>query len=258
MTLAYARRGLIGLLAPQANTTVEPECAIMCQPGCGLITSRLTSNRPTLPARLVDYLEAVDGTISRFANAPLDAIGFACTGSSYLVGPGSEARIVTAISAGRRVPFITATDAIGTALEVLGAERIGIVSPYQGALHEACLTYWRSRGLTVTAVAQVTNDEPSFHRIYSLGPEAAAEALAEIDPSTVDAAVILGTGLPSLLAIRRATGFGRPVLSSNMALMWRAFLAVADETPTAANLQSWLSAGRWGDRFDRHQATPIT
>ena len=258
MTLAYARRGLIGLLAPQANTTVEPECAILCQPGCGLITSRLTSTRPTLPARLIDYLEAVDGTISRFANAPLDAIAFACTGSSYLVGPGSEARIVTAISAGRRVPFITATDAVHAALEVLDAERVGIVSPYEGALHEACLTYWRSRGLSVAAVAQVANYEPAFHRIYSLGPEAAADALGEIDPSAVDAAVILGTGLPSLYAIRRATGFGRPVLSCNLALMWRAFVAVIDEAPSAANLQPWMSAGRWGDRFDRHMAKPIT
>ena len=86
MSLAYAPRGLVGVLTPQANTTVEPELAILTPPGHAFVTARLTSGGSTIPERLRDYLESYPDAVRQFANAPVSAVGFACTGASYLAG----------------------------------------------------------------------------------------------------------------------------------------------------------------------------
>ena len=46
MSLEYAQDGLIGLMTPQANTTVEPEMGILLPPRMGMISARLTSPSP--------------------------------------------------------------------------------------------------------------------------------------------------------------------------------------------------------------------
>ena len=49
--LEYAPKGLVGVLTPQANTTVEAEFSILKPPSIGLITSRLMVIRyhPLIP-----------------------------------------------------------------------------------------------------------------------------------------------------------------------------------------------------------------
>ena len=65
MSLAYAPRGLIGVLTPQANTTVEPEFWIMLPPGVAAINARMVSPKEALEARLVDYLANLDAAIAQ-------------------------------------------------------------------------------------------------------------------------------------------------------------------------------------------------
>jgi maleate isomerase len=43
MPVEYAPKGLIGVFTPQANTTVEPEMAILTPPGHAFINARMTS-----------------------------------------------------------------------------------------------------------------------------------------------------------------------------------------------------------------------
>ena len=95
MSLAYARNGLLGVLTPQANTTVEPEFSILLPPGAAMLTARVAG---------------LDETCAQFANAPLGAFAFACTGSSYLVGPKAEDAAVARLST--RAPFMIAGRAV--------------------------------------------------------------------------------------------------------------------------------------------------
>ncbi|MBP0495021.1 hypothetical protein [Roseomonas indoligenes] len=94
MALEYAPRGLIGVLTPQANTTVEPELAALLPPGVAMVDARLTGPRPGMVERLLDYLRDLEEAAARSANAPVSAIAFACTGSSYYAGPLEETAIV--------------------------------------------------------------------------------------------------------------------------------------------------------------------
>ena len=250
MSVEYGRNGLIGILTPQANTTVEPECSILLPPGYAMIAARLTSDKPTIDERLVDYLESIDATLDRFANAPVDSYGFACTGASYLVGAEREADLVKRISDARGKPFITAGDAIAEALAVLEATSVAIISPYDDPLHRTGLDYWASRDLQIVDVSRLSGSQQEFHPIYSLSAGVALAGATRVAESGADAIVMLGTGLPTLSAILSATDSGLPVLSSNLCLMWRVTLAAGGEKPDAASLRSWLDGSGWQKRFE--------
>jgi maleate isomerase len=168
MSLEYAPRGLVGMLTPQANTTVEPEFNLLWPPGVAMINARLMSDKPSISARLVDYVANYADSLRQFANAPVGVVAAACTGASYLAGREREASLVAEISAKAGFPFVTAALAVVDALRVLRANRIGLVSPYPDDLNQASVAYWRSHGLDVVEMAGVFNAESSFHPIYSL------------------------------------------------------------------------------------------
>ena len=68
----YGQKGLIGVLTPQANTTVEPEFWTLLPTGWSLINTRLTSKKKTIESRLVDYTKNFQKTAEQFANAPVN------------------------------------------------------------------------------------------------------------------------------------------------------------------------------------------
>ncbi|MDJ0629716.1 MAG: hypothetical protein QNJ44_15770 [Rhodobacter sp.] len=245
----YAPLGLIGVLTPQANTTAEPEFTILCPAGVGLLTARLTSEKASMDDRLVDYVLSLEWTLDRFANAPLAAVIFACTGAAYLVDPDRENETLAKIESRRGYRLITAANAVADALRVLGARRVGIISPYGDPLHGRALDYWAKRGLKVAAVHRITSDDQAFHPIYSLSASASETGLEALGSKNLEAVAMLGTGLPTLPTLLRAKGAGVPVISPNLCLMWRALLVLRGEAPSAQNLRPWITGEAWRERF---------
>src|SRR5882757_7670106 len=198
MTVEYAPHGLIGVLTPQANTTVEPEFWIMLPPGVAMINARMTSDKASLEARLVDYFDQMDTAVNQFANAPIGAIALGTTGASYLAGIPREAEVVAAIERRMGVPFVTAGLAVVLALRTLSARRIGIVSPYPEGLTQTCIGYWEEHGFKVDGVVQISNRPDQFHPIYSIAAASAEQGLDQLADEGLDAVVMLGTGMPTL------------------------------------------------------------
>ncbi len=248
--LEYGPRGLIGALTPQANTTVEPEFAIMWPPGYAMITARMTSPRDVMEDRHRDYWATIELSLDQFANAPLSAVAFAVTGPSYLVGKDEEDALVARIEAMRGYSLITSARAVCDGLGALGAGRIGLVSPYSDSLTEASIGYWESRGFTVVDCARAATAEGSFHPIYSLGASAAGTALAGLRDKPVEAIVMLGTGMPTLAPIAEAAAWdGPPVMSCMLCLAWRTVLAIEGRAPSAESVMSWINGFGWSDRL---------
>src|SRR5215510_12939205 len=250
MSLEYARRGLVGMLTPQANTTVEPEFNLLWPPGVAMINARLMSDKDTISARLVDYFANYGASLRQFANAPVGVVGAACTGASYLAGREREASVVRDLTMQNGYPFITAALAVVDALAVLQARRIGLVSPYPDDLNRASVAYWQSHDLEVIEVASVFNAESAVHPIYSLAGSSASAALRSLEGKPIDAIVMLGTGMPTLGPIASAIGWaGPPVMSCNLCLAWRAVEALDRQPPRASTLQAWLRGDGWVDRL---------
>lgn len=248
--LEYAPKGLIGALTPQANTTVEPEFSILWPPGYAMINARLTSPHGTIEARLRDYWATTEASLDQFANAPISAVAFGCTGATYLAGKDEEDALVARIEDARGYPFVTSARAVCDALGALGANRIGLVSPYPDALTEASIGYWESRGLTIGECASAFNPDSKFHPIYSLGAASASGALALLREKPVDAIVMLGTGMPTLTPIAGAAGWdGPPVMSCMLCLAWRTVHAVDGRAPNADSVMSWINGTHWSSRL---------
>lgn len=249
--LAYARKGLVGLLTPQANTTVEPEFAILCPPGYAAINARLTSPASQMLDRLSDYFSTLKSQIACFADAPIDAYAFACTGSSYLVGRESERALCAEIEAQTGRPFIAAARAVGEALTVLGAKRIGLISPYPAELDRASTAYWTSCGFKAAEAINIS-DPSASHPIYALAADRVSLALREMKGRGVDAIILLGTGMPTLGPIRDAAEIdGPPVLSSMLSLAWRTVTALDGRMPEENDLRRWIAGELWADQFER-------
>jgi len=252
MSLEYAPRGLVGMLTPQANTTVEPEFNLLWPDGVAMINARLMSDGQSLGARLIDYFEQYEASLRQFANAPIGVAAAACTGASYLAGKEREAALVAGIEARHGHPFITAARAVVDALNALDARRIGLVSPYPDDLNAASIAYWGSHGFEVADVARTLNDDSTFHPIYSLSGSSAGRALQELERKPLDAIVMLGTGMPTLRPVAASIGWsGAPVMSCNLCLAWRAVTALDKAAPGADTLTPWLRGEPWAARLAR-------
>ena len=255
MSVEYAPKGLIGLLTPQANTTVEPEMAIMTPPGYAFINARLMSDKDTIEARLVDYFATLSGQLRQFANAPIGTALVATSGMSYLAGVEAEARVLGDVSAKHGIPVFTSAIASVHMLRALGAERIALVSPYPESLNAASRKYWSAHGFTVAAETGTFKDVGNFHPIYSLFGGEALAALDALPTTDLDAVLMLGTGMPTLEPIRRRPFVGKaPVISCMLATAWRTTRALDKGPLTRDSAVAWIENPEWGGRLDALKA----
>ncbi len=226
----YGAGGWVGIGVPQANPTVEAEMRRLMPADAELLTVRLASRAPTSVERLIDYCDGLDRTLDRYDVLRPDVFGFACTGSSYLIGAAREADLVAAAQARLGCPFVTAAQAILDALEAIGAERIALLAPYPAEIVEAGLAYWRAAGLTVVQVMTIELGSQDTRRIYGLRSADALAALGGGVSGDAEALLMSGTGMPTLAALGPASiRIGRPVLSSNYCLAWALRRALGED-----------------------------
>ena len=251
--LEYAKRGLVGVLTPQANTTVEPEFRILWPAGVTMLNARLTSSKKEMEDRLVDYTNQIEVTLDQFANAPIQAVAFGCTGASYLIGQEKETEICERIKKSKGFEFVTAARAVTNSFNALGAKKIGLVSPYPASLTKISVSYWQNAGFEVSEVASTYNDESDFHPIYSIRADSSSEALYSLQKKEIDAIVMLGTGMPTLQPILDCKNWeGPPVTSCMLSLAWRTVLHIDKKEPDAENMLAWSKGIEWQDRMKIH------
>jgi maleate isomerase len=217
----YGPSGLIGVAVPQANPTVEPEMARLVPRDFAVIATRLTGNPSTPQNKLVEYLDNLGESLKAFDNAPIDILGFACTGTSYLIGTDAEEARIAQYSHQFGYPIVTCAQAVKKALAHLGADRISLIAPYPAWLAEASQSYWESCGLKVTSMTAVDLPSNDTRHVYGLGSADVVEAARKLDMTASGALLITGTGVPTLGAIQPIKAFyDRPVLTSNLCLAW--------------------------------------
>lgn len=217
----YGRAGTVGVGVPQANTTVEAEFRALAPAGVNVITARLQGSRTDSRQRLLDYYHTLDAALDSFDSAPLNAFGFACTGSSYLLGVEKDRAGFADLSKRRNYPVVAATEAILESLKQIDTRSIALVSPYPAWLTEAALGYYRDAGIDVAEVVQVEADTADTRNVYNITSADAVAAAKRLTRKDVGATLLSGTGMPTLGAIGEISRItGKPVLSSNLCLAW--------------------------------------
>ena len=217
----YGRAGTIGVGVPQANTTVEAELRALVPDGVNLVTARLQGSRTDSRTRLLEYFQGLGATLDSFDVAPLRAFGFACTGSSYLLGVQKDRAAFAELSQQRGYAVIPATEAILDALKEIGGRRIALVSPYPDWLTEAGIAYWTEAGAEIVEVAKVAGDTADTRNVYDVTSADAVATAKRLRTRDFDALLMSGTGMPTLRAVGELSlAFSKPVLSSNLCLAW--------------------------------------
>jgi len=248
----YGRRARIGMITPQANPTVEPEMSVLLPAGVSMLTTRCTSQGEPRQ-RFLNYFRQLDQTLASFDTLPLDAVGFACTASSYLLDEGEEAAATKSLEAKFGYPLITASSAIDLALQFLQAERIALACPYPSWLLEDAQAYWRKQGYLIIDSISVQPEMGDTRAIYDVSGKEAGALMSrhyETVNEPFDAIVITGTGMPALRAIcdlQEETGV--PVFNSNLALAWACLRASCTEPGDRSPTPGFPLLGGWREHL---------
>jgi len=242
----YGSIGRIGVGTPQANPTVEAEFAILLPRACSLHVTRMTSPAESPGQRLKDYLVGLESYLAAFDTLRPDVFGFACTGSSYLLGAKVEQGIIESAADRHGFPIETAARAIIWGLERLAAKRIVAIVPYPEFVVDAARQYWAAAGIDVRHVERIATRSADTRGGYELVSGQVIAALRRLALDGVDAVLVTGTGMPSLAALREPF-VSVPVVSSNSCLAARLL--------DLHGRSEWLESGApvirgWQRRFD--------
>jgi len=244
-TVEYGARGILGLLVPQANTTVEPEVNALLGVELALLVGRLTSAAPEMRERLDHYLERIESYIDTFGDAPLTALGFLITGSTYRMAHDEEDAFFARIAVARGYPVVSAGQSIRRALAVLGARRVGLVSPYPGWLTERSVDYWTRAGMNIVAI-EAPESPGGFHGIYTMRGASVLAAANRLAGRDCDVVLLTGAGMPTLGPMIALIEAGVTPLSSNFCMAWQLEQLGSGAPADASSLRLLLQrSARW-------------
>jgi|JI9StandDraft_1071089.scaffolds.fasta_scaffold63807_2 maleate isomerase len=238
----YGGRGRLGLLIPSGNTAAEVQFSAARPPGMALHWTRLPLKGST-EAELLAMAEGAESGARLLADANVDLIAFHCTAVSTWV-PELEAQLLARIEASSGKAAIATSQALTSALRVLHARRILMLSPYVDAIAQREATYFEQRGHSVVGSHNLCIGDP--HGMLAVTPDAWSELAARHDRDDVDAIMISCTATRAWEAVAGIeAALRKPVLTSNSAMLWLAVrhLGLTEPLPSCGTIGHRLSNG---------------
>jgi maleate isomerase len=252
----YGHLARIGVLTPQSNPTVEPEMGLLFPHGVSMLVSRCTSKAEPRQ-RFLDYFRDLEKTLENFDSMQLEAVGFGCTASSYLLDPGEESSECARLQDRFDYPLITAAAAIKQALEFLGVRKIALACPYPDWLLELARSFWSQQGYDILHSISVRPDMGDTRAIYKVSGADASDmigtALKTVTATdAIEAVVITGTGMPGLQAVcDLQQQLQIPVFNSNLALAWACLQAAGVPLNERSPRPEFPLLGGWSEEISR-------
>lgn len=244
----------IGVLTPHAAVGPEEEFAAMMP--VHLVTrvarvtgkaSGATSDAPTTPdaLRALTAPAVLEQAAETLLQEPVDAVAYASTTSAYAIGFDAETATVSALARRLDLPVVSTCASAVLALRVLGTERLALIGApwFDPELNELGAAYFRSQGFDVlSSQSPDLSEDPA-----QIEADAVVEWTVQNVGEEAEAIFIGGNGFRVAPAINRLeTTLGRPVLSSNQALLWNLL----------AHLRASAEISGYGRLFAFHRLTP--
>jgi maleate cis-trans isomerase len=163
--------------------------------------------------------EHIVETARRLMTLRIDAVLWACTSGSFILGrAGAEAQARALAEATGR-PATSTSLAFVAALERLGVGRVAVLATYPEPASRAFAAFLGEHGIAVADLSWL--DARSGFDAAVIDETRLVAALSGIDLGTAEAVLIPDTALPSLdLIDRLEAACGRPVLTANQVTIW--------------------------------------
>jgi maleate isomerase len=226
----------IGVLTPHADVGPESELQAMAPPGVAIHAMRVPFGAmatggamdptiPLAPVRAFTEPPHVDNAAELLAAAPLNAIAYGFTSSTYVIGEEGEAEMIGRLERRTRgLPVVVSCRAAVEGLRVLGARRIALVDPpwFDTELNALGRRYYESAGFEVLYSSPC--GLPSSQA--KITPSDLHAWVVEHVPTDCEAIVIGGNGFRAVGAIAALEeDLERPVVTANQVLLWAALRA---------------------------------
>lgn len=218
----------VGLIVPSSNITMETEIPAMLRGRESILPERFTfhSSRMRMKSVTKEELERMDDESDRCAvelsDAAVDVMGYACLVAIMTRGAGyhcvSQERLSKrTVDNGHPAPVVTSAGALMGALEVLGAKKTAIITPYMRPLTDQVVAYIEGGGVQVTD--SIALEIPDNLEVGAQDPRNLIEIVKRLDHSQADVVVLSAcVQMPSLAAIQPVQdAIGKPVISSAVA-----------------------------------------
>jgi maleate cis-trans isomerase len=229
----YGAKARLALMVPSTNTVAETEFWRLAPEGVTIHTSRMPFFAERFEKPFDEMESHLPRVIDEVNSAAPDVVAYGCTASSAKGIPRDYERTLTA-KIGK--PTVSAAGALVAALEVFGAKRIALVTPYPQSLNDKERVFFAENGIDVVEDESIIVHESQMQfKNMNAVPSALlierATALGSRDD--VDAVVLSCCDMPTLEAIPAIeAAIGKPVTSSVQALFWSAARAAGIDEPT--------------------------
>jgi maleate isomerase len=224
---ALGYRAKFGVLIPSTNTIVEPDFYAMAPPGVTLHTARIFIENQTMDddasfeALMVQIRATIARAVGDAVSCEPDALIMGMSSETFWGGKKGNEEFQRRIEELAGLRIATGANACERALSLLGARRLGVVTPYQPIGDTQVRRFLEECGYEVaalvglkctTAVGIAHVDEATLRR-----------AITDVNRADVDTIVQVGTNLSMLrLADEAERWLGKPVVAINAATFWYA------------------------------------
>ncbi|MEV6773888.1 arylmalonate decarboxylase [Nocardia sp. NPDC051030] len=236
MTDALGWRRKFGVIAPSTNTIVEPDFYRMTVPGVTAHFSRIHIRDQNMSDdagmdRLLEQIRAeIVAACERVLTCEPDYMVMGMSAETFWGGIEGNRQFVKQIHDVTGLEVATGAEACRRALNLYGAKRIGVVTPYQPIGDENVVRFFGELGFEVAAIKGLRC--PTAVSIAHVGEDELRSALLEVDGDDVDALIQCGTNLSMVrLADEAERWLGKPVIAINAATWWMALRDNGIDTP---------------------------
>ncbi|MET0594490.1 MAG: arylmalonate decarboxylase [Polyangiaceae bacterium] len=226
-TDALGYRKKLAVIIPSTNTIVEPDFYRMTVPGVTPHASRIHIRNQDLSSDaafehlLAQIREEIGHSIARVMTSEPDGLVMGMSAETFWDGLDGNRRFVENIKKISGLDPVTGAEACERALEILGAKRIGVITPYQPIGDKNVVRFFGDLGLQVKKIEGLRC--PTAVAIAHVTEDRLRQAIHAVDGDDVDAIVQCGTNLSMVrLADEAERWLGKPVIAINAATWWLA------------------------------------
>ena len=224
---ALGYRVKFGVLVPSTNTIVEPDFYAMAPPGVTLHVGRIFIENQTMDddASFEKLMLQIRASIARAVadvmSSEPDALIMGMSSETFWGGKKGNEEFQRRIEGLAGLPIATGANACERALGLLGARRLGVVTPYQPIGDAQVRRFLTECGYEVAALVGLRC--PTAVGIAHVDEATLRRAIVEVNRDDVDTIVQVGTNLSMLrLADEAERWLGKPVIAINAATFWNA------------------------------------